>query len=169
MSDTDTWGRLKRAQDAYKAYWREQVGPMLGYEGDEGDDFRSYAEQALRIEDATVRLTYVRHSIHLLDANIEHHRYKATLLPLPTRSPVAPVVVALVVAALAYGSGGPVLALLGAALGYLVGYNMAGSTMKAELREVETHNEMVPEWKPTIEEWEQEVAELRAAEGRPSL
>ena len=166
MSDKDTGARLKRAQDAYKAHWREQVGPMLGYEGDESDDLLSYSEQALRIEDAAARRNYVRLAIHLLNANIEHHRPEATLRPLPTRSPVVPVVGALVVAALAYGSGGPVLALLGAALGYLVGYNMAGSAMKADLREVEMHNEMVPDWKRTVEEWEQEVAELRALEGR---
>lgn len=169
MSDTDTWGRLKRAQDAYKAYWREQVGPMLGYEGDDGDDLLSYAEQALRIEDATVRRTYVRLAIHLLNANIEHHRPEAILRPLPTRSPVAPVVGALVVAALAYGSGGPVLALLGAALGYLVGYNMAGSAMKADLQDAEAHNELVPGWKETVETWERAVTALREVEGQPSL
>lgn len=166
MSDKDTGDRLKRAQDAYNAYWREQVGPMLGYDGDEGDDLLSYAEQALRIEDATVRHTYVRLAIELLNANIAHSSSNATLLPLPTRSPVMPVVGALVTAAFAYGYAGPVPALLGAAIGYLVGHFMADSSMKTDLREAESHNEMVPDWKRSVEEWAQDVAELRAVEGR---
>lgn len=165
MSDKDTGDRLKRAQDAYNAYWREQVGPMLGYDGDEGDDLLSYAEQALRIEDATIRRTYVRLAIHLLNANLADHRPDAMLRPLPTRSPAAAVVGALVVAAIAYGSGGPVAALLGAAFGYVIGHNMANSAMKADLQEVETHNEMVPDWKRTVEEWEHGLAELQAVEG----
>ncbi len=160
MSNKDTGERLAKARDAYNAHWRDHAGPMLGISEEEKDKL-SCAELARRINDPTVRHTHVRLAIEMLNANIADSRPDATLRPLPTRSPVVPVVGALVTAAFAYGIAGPVSALLGAALGYWVGHSIADRSMKMELQEVEAHNEMVPEWKETVEAWERSVAELR--------
>jgi hypothetical protein len=120
-----------------------------------------YIDIANRLPEGDVRKEYARVAIGVLSMTLDKHRPDAEEQVLPFPSNTGAVIVTLFVAAAAYSMSGPVTALLAAAVSYWIGAGIAATRHEAALRKVQTHNAAVPQWRETIEEWEQEYRQLQ--------
>ena len=154
---------LDRARHEFNSFVEEHVRHTLGINKDD-EDRLTFAEIARRIADTNTRREYARLAVAMLEANVRHHTLDASPISGPERSPVTPVVTALLAAAAGYYAHGPVLALFFAAMGYWVGYNHVSSKVSRLAREVEAHNTEVAEWNETLAGWHRSIVELHTIE-----
>ena len=150
---------LESTQAEYKAFCEKSVRP-LGITDDQLSRL-DYVDIANRLPEGDARKEYARVAIAVLSMLLEKHRPDAEEQVLPFPRHTGAVIVTLLVAAWIYAAGGPVAALVAAAVSYWIAAGIADHRHENAVRRVQAHNEAAPDWQKTIEDWEEEYRELQ--------
>jgi hypothetical protein len=149
---------LESVQREYKDFCDGSVRP-LGITDDQLSRL-DYVTIANRLPEGGVRKEYAKVAIAVLSMLMEKHRPQAETQVLPFPNHTGAVIVTLFVAAGAYSMGGPVDALVAAAVAYWIAAGIADYRHRNAVQKVQAHNESVPMWRETLEHWEREYRQL---------
>jgi hypothetical protein len=149
---------LESVQREYKDFCDKSVRP-LGITDDQLTRL-NYVAIANRLPEGDVRKEYAKVAIGMLSMIMEKHRPQTETQVLPFPKHTGAVIVTLLVAAGAYSAGGPVDALVAAAVAYWIGGGITDYRHENAVRKVQAHNESVPMWRETLEHWEREYRQL---------
>ena len=158
---TNTFELLENKRREFNTFVASVVQPLLGLNEKEIDKLGTSGVAKL-IGDLNVRNRYCDLAIAMLDANIAHYRLDATFMRIPSLNNTAVVASTLIVAAIAQYQSGTVFALLASAAWYWLANETSSRRLDQLTKNAEAHNETVTEWVETLQEWEEERAELRS-------
>jgi hypothetical protein len=151
---------LESVQREYKDFCEKSVRP-LGIITDDQLNRLDYIAIAQRLPEGDVRKEYARVAVAVLSMTLDKHRPDAEERVLPFPNHTGAVIVTLLIAAWGYAVGGPVAALLAAAVSYWIAAGIADYRHENAVRKVQAHNKAAPQWQTTIEDWEEEYRELQ--------
>ncbi len=157
MTTEKNYEALTQARAAYNDYWESHVQQLFA----KGvADRLTEAEIASRIPDSDVQLEFIRRSIDMLQANVEHAAFLAIPMKFAMPLGASEVGFAIVLAAIAFCGAGYEAAIAAAAC-YLLGAGSARSAAEIHFNEMESHNQGVRDHRESIEKCTRSLDELR--------
>lgn len=158
--------RLNGARSSFNNYMEGVVKPLLKLDQHELDRLR-FVEIGEKIAVEEIRQDYRERAIALLEANVECYGPSATIRIVPETDSKFVVASTLVVSALGYMfASGIVSALVVAAIWYWLAADTSFRRRRSLLEEIREHNDEVPEWEKTINDWKADLLALRLMESR---
>ncbi len=153
--------RLEAKRRDFHVYSKSVVQPLLALSAKEMDKL-DFVEVAKRIGNIDIKTRYSELVIAVLEEDIAHYEPDTTAFSIPKHSNTGIVVSTLIIAAIAHYHSGATVALTAAALWYWFASEVPRRRNAQLAKDARSHNELVADWKGTLEEWRVACQELRS-------